>query len=100
MLQFPHPATLKTEQSFTQDVSEWGLRFSTAVKFAIDQTTPLTLQLPFHNAVMHVTGVVVWIREISRLGASQYDVGVRFQWIEDPDRQQLIRHLNTLFRRR
>ena len=100
LVEFPHPESMKTERSFTQDVSENGMRFPTAVKLQIGQELALTLELPFHDAPMHATGEVVWIREVSRLGAPQYDVGVRFRWIEDPDRHRLSRHLSSLFPRR
>lgn len=100
IVEFPSPETMKTERSFTQDVSESGMRFPTAVKLQIGQELPLALQLPFGDQSMHATGEVIWIRQVSRLGAPQYDVGVRFRWIEDPDRQRLVRHLTELFRRR
>jgi len=100
IVEFPNPETMKTERSFTQDVSESGMRFPTAVKLQIGQELPLALQLPFGDPSMHATGEVLWIREICRLGAPQYDVGVRFHWIEDPDRQRLLRHLAELFRHR
>lgn len=96
MIEFPDPATMKTERSFTQDVSDTGLRFPTGVKFEIGQEVPVTLQLPFNDAVLHATGAIVWIREISRLGATQYEVGMAFRWIEDPDRQRLNHHLGSL----
>jgi Tfp pilus assembly protein PilZ len=91
---------MKTERSYTQDVSEAGMRFPTAVKLEIGQELPLTLQLPFQDGNFHATGEVVWIREIARLGAPQYDIGVRFRWIEDPDRQRLTRHLTIIGPRR
>ena len=97
MVEYPHPETLKTERSYTQDVSESGIRFPTTVRFQVGQDVPVTLQLPFHNTEMQATGQVLWIREISRLGAPQYEVGLRFRWIEDPDRQRLERHLRVMF---
>ena len=97
LIQFPNPATLKTEQSFTHDISESGLRFPTAVKLQVGQELALTLELPFERSTFHAMGEVIWIREIARLGATQYDVGVRYKWIEDPDRSRLERHLRTLF---
>ena len=97
LVEFPNPATMKTERSFTQDVSESGMRFPTAVKLQIGQELAMTLELPFHGTTMHATAEVLWIRGISRLGAPQYDVGMRFRWIEDPDRQRLVRHLASLF---
>ena len=100
LVEFPAPGTMKTERSFTQDVSESGMRFPTSVKLEIGQELPLTLQLPFLETAMHATGEVIWIRQISRLGEAQYEIGVRFRWIEDPDRQQLVRHLGTLLPRR
>ncbi|MBI2494992.1 MAG: PilZ domain-containing protein [Candidatus Omnitrophica bacterium] len=100
IVEFPNPSTMKTERSFTQNVSESGMSFPAAVKLQVGQELPLTLQLPFHDSTMHATGEIVWIREISRLGAPQYDVGVRFRWIEDPDRQRLTRHLTDVFRHR
>ena len=100
LIEFPNPTTMKTERSFTQDVSESGLRFPTEVKLQIGQELALTLALPFDNTKMHATGEVQWIREISRLGAPQYEIGVRFRWIEDPDRHRLTRHLSSLIKRR
>ena len=100
LVEFPNPETMKTERSFTQDVSESGMRFPTAVKLQIGQELPLTMELPFRDATMHATGQVQWIREVSRHGAPQYDVGVRFRWIEDPDRQRLARHLTGVFGKR
>ena len=100
LVEFPHPATMKTERSFTQDVSESGMRFPTEVKLQVGQELALTLELPFREATMHATGEVLWIRETSRLGGPQYDVGVRFRWLEDPDRQRLVRHLSSLLSRR
>ena len=97
LVEFPSPETMKTERSFTQDVSESGMRFPTAVRLQIGQDLPLTLGLPFQDTTMNATGEVLWIREVSRLGAPQYDVGVRFRWIEDPDRKRLVRHLAAVF---
>ena len=100
LVEFPHPESLKTERSFTQDVSESGMRFPTAVKLQIGQELALTMELPFRDATMHATVQVQWIREVSRHGAPHYDVGVRFRWIEDPDRQRLARHLTGVFSQR
>ena len=97
LLEFPNPETMKTERSFTQDVSESGIRFPTTVKLQVGQELPLTLALPFHDAAMHTTAEVLWVREISRFGAPQYEIGARFRWIEDPDRQRLTRHLSNMF---
>jgi len=100
LVQFPHPETMKTERSFTQDVSATGIRFPTAVRLRVGQEMPLALQLPFLDATMHATARVLWVREISRHGAPQYEIGAQFRWIEDPDRQQLVVHLSGLLRRR
>jgi hypothetical protein len=100
LVEFPNPETMKTERSFTQDVSETGMRFPTTVKLQLGQEIPLTLELPFQNSTMHATGEILWVRQVSRLGDPQYEVGVRFCWIEDPDRQRLTRHLASLFRGR
>ena len=100
LVEFPHPETLKTERSFTQDVSESGMRFPTPVRLQVGQEIPLTLGLPFNGSSMHATAEVLWIREVSRLGAPQYEVGVRFRWLEDPDKQRLVRHLAAFFPRR
>ncbi len=93
LVEFPNPETMKTERSFSQDVSETGMRFPTAVKLQMGQQVPIALELPFNGSTLHTTGEVTWIREISRHGAAQYEIGVRFLWVEDPDRQRLARHL-------
>ena len=77
--------------------SETGIRFPTAVKLSVGQEIPVTLELPFNDSTMHAAGEVLWIRETARHGAPQYDVGLRFKWIEDPDRQNLSRHLGSIF---
>ena len=97
LVEFPNPATIKTERSYTQDVSESGMRFPTPVRLQIGQQLPLTLELPFSSLAIQATGEIVWIREMARLGAPQYDIGIRFRWLEDPDRQRLARHLSGLF---
>lgn len=97
LVAFPSPGTMKTERSYTQDISESGIKFPTLVRLQIGQQLPLTLELPFSNHSMQATGEVMWIREVSRLGAPQYEVGMRFQWIDDPDRQRLSRHLGSFF---
>ena len=97
LIEFPNPETLKTERSFTQDVSESGLRFPTPVKLRVGQQIALTLEMPFQTGPMHASGEVLWVREISRLSGSQYEIGVRFHWFDDPDRRRLVRHLTQLF---
>ena len=98
MIGFPNPETMKTERSYTQNISDTGMRFPTTVSLRVGQQIPLTLELPFsHDATMHATGEIVWVREISRLGAPQYEIGVRFQWVDDPDRKRLGNHLNAFF---
>ena len=96
LIEFPNPQTWKTERSYTQDISESGLRFPTAVQLQMGQELALTLQLPYHqDLAFHATGEIIWIREVARLGATQYDVGVRFRWIEDLDRLRLTRFLHA-----
>ena len=91
LIEFPNPESMKTERSFTYDVSQSGIRFPTPVALRVGQEVPLALQLPFHDAPFHATGEVMWVREVARLGTSQFEVGMRFRWIEDPDRQRLNR---------
>ena len=100
LIEFQPSQAHAIERTFTQDVSEQGMRFPTAAMLQIGQELSLSMELPFQPTTMRATAQVIWIREVSRLGAPQYDVGVRFRWIEDPDRQQLLRHLASLFPRR
>lgn len=95
MIEFPHPVTWKTERSYSSDISETGLRFPTLVKLEIGQELALRLGLPFQQATFNATGEVVWIRAIARFGLTQYEVGVHFKWLQDPDRQRLVRHLEA-----
>jgi Tfp pilus assembly protein PilZ len=98
LIEFRDPATSQTERSFTHDISETGLRFPTTVKFQVGEELALSLELPFRDSQgvpFRATGEVIWIREVARLGATQYDVGLRFRWIEDPDRQRLLHHLKA-----
>ena len=100
LVEFPNPSTMKTERSFSQDVSETGMRFPTTVTLQVGQELPLALELPFHHATLHATSEIIWLREVSRHGEPQYEVGVRFRWIDDPDRQRLIRYLTDFARSR
>lgn len=95
LVEFPNPLTMKTERSYTLDISETGIRFPTAVRLAVSQQVALTLQLPFQNGTFHVSGDVAWIREIARMGATQYEVGVRFRWMEEADLARLSRFLQN-----
>jgi len=98
LIEFPHPATSKTERSFTHDISETGLRFPTTVKLQVGEQLVLILALPSRNAqqaTFRAIGEVVWIREVARLGSTQYDVGLRFLWVKDPDRERLLQFLQT-----
>lgn len=99
LVEFPNPETMETERSFTQDVSEAGMRFPSGATLRIGQELPMTLQLPASQATLRTMGEVIWLREIARHGTPQYEVGVRFRWIDDPDRQHLARHLGTVFPR-
>jgi len=94
LIQFPDPASTKTERSYSYDISESGMRFPTPAQVQVGQQLALTLQLPAHEAPFHATGQVMWVREIARQGETQYEVGVRFLWVEDPDRQRM----NQFFR--
>lgn len=96
LIEFPNPDTWKTERSFTRDISETGVCFPTSVKLQVGQELALTLELPFRNSTFHTTAEIVWLREIARLGSTHYEVGVRFRWIEDPDRLRLARFFQTV----
>lgn len=95
LVEFPHPETCSTERSFTKDVSTTGLRFPTAVQLQVGRELALTMELPFQSAPFHATGEVVWIREIARLGATQYEVGLSFRWMEENDRKRLANFLHN-----
>ena len=100
LVAFPNPRTLKTERSVTHDISESGLRFPVSVTLQVGQELALTLELPFQQGALHATGEVMWIREVTRLGMLQYDVGLQFRWIEEADRQRLLRFLQDFLTRR
>ena len=95
LVEFPNPATLKTERSYTLDVSDFGIRFPTTIRLQVGQQLALTLQLPYQNGTFHVTGEIAWMREIARMGQTQYEVGVRFRWVEEADLQRLSRFLQN-----
>jgi c-di-GMP-binding flagellar brake protein YcgR len=98
MIEFPNPATMKTERSFTTDVSDTGVRFPTPVRLQVGQELPLTFQLPYeHPTGLQASGHVVWVREIARIAGPQYEVGVRFRWVDDPARRRLGRYLHAVF---
>ncbi len=96
LIEFPAPETMKTERSFTSDISDTGLRFPTMVRLPLGHELALTFVLPYQRASFQATGEVIWVREIARLGATQYEVGVRFRWIQDPDRQRLNNYLHGM----
>ena len=97
LVEFTEPGKNQVERSFTHDVSEVGMRFPTTVKFKIGQEIPFMLGLPMEQPMMKTLGHVIWIREVSSFTRfEQYEVGVRFSWVHDPDRQRLVKHLNAL----
>ena len=95
LVEFVNPHTTKPERSFTQDVSEAGLRFPTSAKLHVGDQLSLALSVPFQNSTIRTNGRVTWVREIARLGGVQYEIGLQFAWIEDPDRQRLAHTLQT-----
>ncbi|MBI2094289.1 MAG: PilZ domain-containing protein [Candidatus Omnitrophica bacterium] len=99
VVEFEDPRSRRKERSFTQDISEAGMRFPTTILLQIGQELNLSLTLSHEDASFAATGRVVWIREISRIGSTQYEVGVQFHWVEDPDRQRLAAHLSTILQR-
>ena len=100
LVEFQASESGKTERTFTQDVSELGMRFPTAVKLRIGQELPVAFQLPPHEQMLRATGEVMWIREVSRHGGPHYEVGVRFRWVEDPDQKRLRWRLATFVQQR
>ena len=95
LVEFIDPYTAKPERSFTHDISVSGMRFPSEVKFQVGQDVPFALDLASEHRPFRTTGQIIWIREVARLGATQYDVGVRFRWTEDPDLQRLSQFLQT-----
>ena len=88
LVEFINPADAKPERSFTHDLNGAGVRFPTSAKLNIGHELALTIEMA-PQVAFQVTARVVWIREIAHLGQTQYEVGMRFCWIEDPDRQRL-----------
>jgi len=99
LIEFDHPTTAQREHSFTQDVSESGLRFPTAAELRIGQELTLDLLVPEQPAI-RASGQVVWIRQIADIGQTQYDVGMRFRWSEQATRERLGRFVQNLMSRR
>lgn len=95
LVEFIDPATSTPERSFTHDLSVSGMRFPTTVKFQVGQEILFALELSSGHPPFRAQGEVIWIREVARLGTTQYDVGVRFRWMEDPDLQRLSQFLHT-----
>ncbi|HEX9781067.1 MAG TPA: PilZ domain-containing protein [bacterium] len=93
LIEFDDPATGDTERSFTQDVSEEGMRFPSGVQFRAAQRVEFTLALPASNMTMRTVGEVQWVREIARHGGPQYEIGVRFTWEDEQARDRLTGHL-------
>ena len=100
IVEFVNPANQQGERSYTQNLSEEGTRFPTKVKFEVGQEVHMRLEIAANAATIHATGQVIWVREVARINAPQYEVGIRFRWSEDPDQAALHHHLSSLFSRR
>ena len=76
-------------QSISRDVSVSGIRFPAVEQFRGGSLIELTVELSPDQPPIHAQGVVKWLREFSRIGAPQFEVGVEFTDMSADDRRRL-----------
>ena len=76
-------------QTISRDVSVAGIRFPATEQLRGGSILDLTIELSPDQAPIHAQGEVKWLREFSRIGAPQFEVGVEFTDMSEPDRQRL-----------
>jgi len=76
-------------QSVSRDISVAGIRFPSIEQLRGGSFLEMTLELSSDQAPIHAQGEVKWLREFSRIGAPQFEVGVEFIDMSDADRRRL-----------
>ena len=76
-------------QSISRDLSVSGIRFPALEQIRGGALLELTIELSPDQPPIHAQGEVKWLREFSRIGKPQFEVGVAFTDMADADRQRL-----------
>jgi len=76
-------------QSISRDISTAGIRFPSVEQLRVGSLLELTIQLTPDQAAIQAQGEIKWLREFSRIGGPQFEVGVEFTDMSDADRQRL-----------
>jgi len=76
-------------QTISRDISAAGIRFPAVEQLRGGALLELTIELSPDQAPIHAQGEVKWMREFSRIGAPQFEVGVEFIEMSAVDRKRL-----------
>ena len=76
-------------QSISRDISVSGIRFPATEQLRGGSLLELTIELLPDQPPIHAQGEIKWLREFSRIGAPQFEVGVEFTDMSADDRHRL-----------
>jgi c-di-GMP-binding flagellar brake protein YcgR len=83
--------------SVGRDVSLAGIRFPVMEQLRGGEMLDMTMELSASQRPVRAEGAVRWVREFSRIGRPQYEVGVEFTDLEGEDRRRLSAFCNRWF---
>ena len=84
-------------KSVTKNISAEGLRFETTAKDLKEGSIiEMKLELYGANNPVHVSGKVVWKRQLSLEDNAPYDVGIEFTDIEEDNKNTFLKFLCDL----
>ena len=76
-------------QSISRDISVAGIRFPAVEQLRGGSLLELTIGLSSDQPPIQAQGEVKWLREFSRIGAPQFEIGVEFTDMSSADRRRL-----------
>lgn len=76
-------------QSISRDISMTGIRFPAIEQLRVGALLELTIELTPDQPAVQAQGEIKWLREFSRIGGPQFEVGVAFTDMAETDRQRL-----------
>lgn len=83
----------KIGRTVSKDISPVGVRLETGQKIDPGTTLKLTLELPKMPNPVHAQGKVVWVKRVSSVDASPYEIGVEFTRIEEDNKNTFLKYL-------
>lgn len=80
----------------TKDLSCEGLRFISKAEIKKGANLELNLDIPNANNPVHINGKVAWIKRLSTVDGSPFEVGIEFVKIEEDNKNTFLKYLCDL----